>query len=114
MTLMLRIELMIFSLFCIITILIAVKKEKLLMKYALIWLTAAAFMIISVSVPKIIYKVSSFLGFEVTSNMIFFLGIILLLYIVFILTMTISKQAAMINLLIQEVSLLKHKEGDKK
>jgi hypothetical protein len=114
MSLNLRVELIIFALLCIIMVLWVVKKEKLLMKYALVWLVSVFLMIIAILIPSFIERVSVLLGFETTSNMIFFFGIIVLLYIAFTLTIIVSKQSSRIRLLVQEVSLLKKKKGSKK
>jgi hypothetical protein len=88
-----------------------VKKEKLLIKYALVWLLSGFLMIVAVLIPSFIEQISKLLGFQTASNMIFFLGFVVLIYITFTLTVVVSKQSSRIRLLIQEVSLLKKKKG---
>jgi hypothetical protein len=110
MSLVLRLELVIFAIICMILILWVVKKEKLLMKYALVWLLSGFLMIIAVIIPNFMEKISGLLGFEKTSNMIFLGAFALLLYITFSLTIIVSKQSSQIRLLTQEVSILKSKK----
>ncbi len=115
----LRIELLIFVILFCLVILYFVKKDKLLMKYAIIWLLAGFIMFIAVVIPNFIETISALLGFEIVSNMIFLFGFLILMGIVLSLTAIVSKQSEKIRLLIQEVSILKKnifqdkKEGKK-
>lgn len=109
MTITLRIELIIFALLSIIFILWTVKKEKLLIKYALLWILAGCLILVAVIIPNFIESIAKLLGFATPSNMIFLVAIIILLYISFSLTIVVSKQSSRIRLLIQELSLLKKK-----
>jgi hypothetical protein len=107
MGILLRIELIVFAVLFMLMILWIVKKEKLLIKYALVWLISGFLMIVAVTIPNFIEKLSSFLGFETTSNMMFLIGFLLLLYICLTLTVIVSKQSSKIRLLVQEISLMK-------
>ncbi len=113
MSVILRTELIIFALIWIIFILYNVKREKLLMKYALVWLSSGLLMIIAVIIPNFIERLSELLGFQTSSNMIFLGAFIVILYITFTLTIIVSRQSSKIRLLIQEVSILKAKDKTK-
>ena len=99
-----------------ILIVSVVKRKKMTMRYASLWIFLSLIMMIVVIFPKIIFKLSDLFGFEVPSNMIFILGFFLLFYISFIITTTLSMQNRKIKLLIQELSMLKEsvrKDGKK-
>lgn len=113
MPIVLRIELIIFALVSMIFIFWAVKKDKLLLKYALVWLICGFLMILAIIIPNLIENLSKMMGFEASSNMIFLGGFAILFCITFSLTIIISRQSSKIRLLIQEVSLLKGKVVNK-
>lgn len=80
------------------------------MKYASFWIFLITMMTVVVLFPQMVFKLSSILGFEKTSNMVFLLGFFFLFYVSFIITMSISIQNEKIKLLIQEISILKERE----
>ena len=92
-----------------------IRKNKLNMKYALLWIVLSILMVIALLIPDFLFKLSNLLGFEVMSNMLYLIAILVLLLICISLTIFISKQSSMITLLTQEVSMLKSKikEEDK-
>jgi len=107
MELSLKIFLLLLLLFQLFLIVKTVKKKKLSMRYASFWSFLLILMIIVTFFPNLLFLVSSLLGFEKTSNMLFLLGFFFLFYIIFILTVSLSIQNEKIKLLIQEVSMLK-------
>lgn len=116
MSIVLKISLLVLLLFQLVLIIRTVKKKKLTMKYASFWVTLIILMAIIVIFPDIVFKLSTFAGFEEASNMIFLLGFFFLFYVSFIITTSVSIQNEKIKLLIQEVSLLKesvNKNGKK-
>ena len=112
MSYILQIQLVIFSLSMIIVVLYIVNRGKITIKYSLIWLFAGIIMLISASVPRLIERISDFLGFQVPSNLVFFIFIGFLVILTLSLTAIVSGQREKITLLIQEVSLLKKKLED--
>lgn len=116
MSIILRIFLIILLLFQLFLIVNTVKRKKLTMKYASFWIILIMMMAMVVIFPEIVFKLSSLLGFEKTSNMIFLLGFFFLFYVTFIITTSISIQNEKIKLLIQELSIIKEsvKEDGKK
>lgn len=106
----LKITALISILFIILLILHYVKKEKILIKYSLVWLLPCIILLIFVLVPGFLTWTTNVLGFQTASNMILTLLVGLLLIITIALTVIVSTQKEQIRLLIQEVSLLKEKK----
>ena len=79
------------------------------MRYGSFWIFLLILMSIAVIFPNILISISDYFGFEVASNMIFLVGFFFLFYIIFILTISLSKQKDQIKSLIQEVSILKER-----
>ncbi|WP_423826950.1 DUF2304 domain-containing protein [Sharpea azabuensis] len=96
-----------------IVILNFVRKNKLTMKYALVWLVLSLISIIVLIWPGLLATISHLLGFQTMSNMVFLVAIIVLITICLNLSVIVSNQTKKITLLIQEVSLLKNKLEDK-
>ncbi len=86
-----------------------IKKDNISLKYSLIWLISGISMIVATMIPNFLEGMSHFLGFELVSNMIFMIAIIILLMICFSFTIIVSRQTQKIKLLIQEVSILKNR-----
>lgn len=110
MSLSLKLDSIIFILFIIILIIILVKKDKISVKYSLVWLLPCILLLIFVLIPGFLTFVTKLSGFQTSSNMIFALLIGFLMIITIALTVIVSKQKEKIRLLIQEVSLLKEKK----
>ncbi|MBQ8219160.1 MAG: DUF2304 domain-containing protein [Bacilli bacterium] len=111
MSIELQIFLIILLLFQIFLIIKTVKSKKMSMKYCSFWLVIIFILIFITIFPNLIFKLSDFLGFEKTSNMIFLIGFFFLFYIIYSLTISLSIQNNKIKRLIQEVSLLKESEN---
>ena len=111
MPLILRISTIVLVVFLLLLILNFIRKNKLSMKYALLWLVLLLIMFVSMIVPHLLEIISTFFQFEVTSNMIFAVSILILILVCLSLTIIVSKQYNMIRLLVQEVSLLKSKQN---
>lgn len=110
MSLELKITALIAIIFIILLILHYVKKEKILIKYSLVWLLPCIVLLVFVLVPGFLTWTTNMLGFQTASNMILTLLVGLLLIITIALTVIVSTQKEQIRLLIQEVSLLKEKK----
>lgn len=104
-----RAELMILVLFIGLIIFFTLRAEKITIKYALFWLIFVGAMLIALMIPDLLSMISRILGFEVLSNMMFLIGILVLFCLTFFLTVVVSKQNNKIRLLIQEISILKSK-----
>lgn len=109
MSLKLKICILLFSLLLFIITSYLLKKEKISVKYSLVWYFISLILIIVALMPFVMNFIQKIIGFDSMSNMI--IGIILCLLVFSNLTLTIivSGQKQKINLLIQEVSILKAK-----
>lgn len=84
-----------------------VRKNKLNLRFALLWLVLGVLMLVIDIFPEIITFAASTLGLELASNLLFFLGICFTLILVFGLTLKVSKLSDEAKRLTQEVALLK-------
>lgn len=98
----------------IILIIRTLKKKKMAMKYATVWILIILLMFTVTIFPNLLFDISDFFGFETTSNMVFLLGFFFLFYMCFIQMLSLSKQKQEIVTLIQEISILKEKIKDGK
>ena len=109
MSLNLRILLFVFSFVSFIIIFILLKKEKMPVKYSLVWLLSSLILFMVSLFPYSFNNVTSFIGFETTANLIIGIILALLLFITIVLTIIVSNQRKKIILLIQEVSIIKER-----
>lgn len=77
------------------------------MSFSLFWLITGILLIIALVIPNLVENISKTLGFEIPTNMLFCLTIFVSFYLIFNLTVALSKENKKNTLLIQEVSLLK-------
>ena len=112
MSLNLMIVATIFIFAIILFILYFVKKEKIKVKYAVLWLLLFGFLFIFMIIPGLLEWLTSLLGFQMSSNMIFSLLLGVLVVINISLTGIVSSQDKKIRLLVQEVSMMKKKFKD--
>jgi hypothetical protein len=87
----------------------SVRSRKLQTSFSIFWIITGILLIVAVLIPNFIDNISNLLGFEQTSNMIFCLSIFIAFYLIFNLTILISKAFNRNIELIQEVSILKKK-----
>lgn len=83
-----------------------VARERLLLKYSLLWMVLAAVILLCAVFPQPLYDFSHVFGFENPSNFIFFIGLFFLLAIALSLSSIASKQTIKIKNLVQEQALL--------
>ena len=95
------------TIFIILIILNILKKGRINIKYAILWLLAFSGLLIVLLIPNLLNTVTDFFGFSLSSNMILVFFIAILVLINISITIIISGQTEKIRLLIQEVSLLK-------
>lgn len=98
----------------LVLILNTVRKQKLQLKYALPWLACVIVLIVLVALPDAISGIAEFLGIQSPVNMVFFLGFVFSLAIIFVLTMTVSRLTARVRQLAQAVALLEKREDMEK
>lgn len=107
MSLNLMIVATIFIFAIILFVLYFVKKERIKVKYAVLWLLLFGFLFIFMIIPGLLEWFTSLLGFQMPSNMIFSLLLGVLVVINISLTGIVSSQDKKIRLLVQEVSMMK-------
>ena len=114
MSITLRVFLLLLILVMFFMILHTVKKYKMSIRYILIWLFLLVVLLFIVIFPNVLISITSFFGFEKTSNMVFLIGYFILFYLVFIQSVENSIMKKEITNLVQELSLLKKDKKDGK
>ena len=86
-----------------------VRKRQLELKYVLAWLFADIVLVILVLFPSLIMMITRLLGIKSRMNMIFILGFLLSLVILFTLTVALSKVTASARRMSQTIAILENK-----
>lgn len=102
-----------FGILIFFTILYLLKKQKITIKYALIWIVIFFLLFIALIIPGFMDWITNKLGFQTPSNMVLSLLSGALIVISISLTVALSAHEKKIRLLIQEVSLLKKEVQEK-
>lgn len=83
------------------------RKELIEYQYALLLLGAGLGMLIFAAFPQTLFHISSWLGFGIPLNFVYFAAVLLILALIFQAIVMISRMRRSIVELIQEVSILK-------
>lgn len=113
MSIQIRIAIFLFAIFLLLLIISSLKKDKMPIKYSIIWFLTIILILLLSIVPSFLTFISEFFGFEALSSMITGIMLILLIIICMSLTIIVSNQNKKIINLIQEVSILKEKKNGK-
>lgn len=105
---LLRVEMIVLAVLVIVVIVHNVNRKRLRIQYSLVWLLIALSMLVAAVFPGIVSWLCGVLDIETPSNLIYLIGIIVLLMISFFQTLLISRQADQIKRLIQIVSIEKY------
>ena len=89
-----------------------IRKRKLELKYALLWIVLDIAILILGCFPFLITKLATFFGVQTPINMLFFIGFCFSLVIIFSLTTALSKNSEKLKNLTQEIALLEEKVGN--
>lgn len=108
----LKISLLAGILIYLIIIVICIKKNKIALKYSLLWFLSVFLLIIMVAFPSLIQKITFMMGIEMPINTVFIVFIFLILLILISLTIIVSKQNQQIKKLTQTVGILERKIKD--
>lgn len=105
----------IFLVACILafTVMRILHKDLIPVKYSLLWWFAIIILIVLAIWPSFFLLFVDMLRFQTTSNMVIGVFIVILLFITMSLTVIVSSQKKKVNLLVQEVSMLKQEIKDK-
>lgn len=90
------------------------RKGRIPVKYALVWLFAVIIILITSIIPDLMENLAKLLGFELLSNMVLCIFITVLIFVTIILTVMMAGQKKKTTLLIQEISILKAELEKKK
>ena len=103
----LNLVLVVITLIYVFLILKSIRKKKLQMSFSIFWLITGILLIVALAIPNLVESISKFLGFEVATNMVFCIAIFVSFYLIFTLTLFVSKENKKTTALIQEISMLK-------
>lgn len=98
----------------LLIILNMIRKRKLELKYSLVWLIVLMFLLVMACMPEKLQEIATALGIYSPVNMIFFLGFVFSLVIIFVLTVTVSRLSARIRRLAQIVAMMNQYMGEEK
>lgn len=109
----LQIILIVLLIISFVAIVNMVRKRKLELKYALSWFIMLICVGVIVCIPKTMDTIADLLGIFDPVNMIFFVGFIFAIVIIFVLTVTISRLSARVRRMAQILAMLNEYKGDK-
>ena len=112
MTMRFQVILIVGILLILLLILNMIRKRKLELKYSLVWLIVMIMLMIIACIPETLTKLATALGIYSPVNMIFFLGFVFSLVIIFVLTVTVSRLSARIRRLAQILAMLNSYNGE--
>lgn len=99
---------LVFILLLFILVTYYVKKNKISVKYSIVWYLCMVILALFTIFPNILGYVTNLVGIEVSSNFIFAFMIGVLFIITLSLTIIVSEQQEKIKQLVQEISILKN------
>ena len=105
MTSVLRIELIVLAIIFFAIVVHNVNGKNLQLKYSLVWMLASFALVIIALVPEVVYKVTSYIGIQTPSNLIFLACLIWLIGMNLSLTVIVSRQSEKIKKITQIISL---------
>lgn len=113
MSALLRGEMIAIALIVMLIIVHNVNRKSLRIQYSFIWLLIALSMLAAAVFPGAVSWLCGIMGIETPSNLIYLMGILIMLLVGFFQTLLISKQADTIKRLIQIVSIEKFMSEEK-
>lgn len=102
----------VFIVMALVIIVNMIRKKSLELRYALAWLIVGIGILLLDLFPIMIEWLSDIMGIFSPINMLFFLGFVFSLCIIFVLTVAVSRMSLRIKELAQELALLKKKKED--
>jgi hypothetical protein len=75
-------------------------------RFAVLWLAVSAALVVAAAIPGLVREAASALGFEVPSNLLFFIAILFLLLVCVQLTYEVSRLEARTRRLVEDLALL--------
>ena len=90
-----------------------IKKRKIDLKYSIVWLLLPIVILVIILIPGLLEWVAAVMGIYDVMNMVFFLGFIFVIAVIFSLTVAISKLADSMRQLTQKVALEEYADRKK-
>lgn len=84
-----------------------VRKKKIDLRYALSWLCLAVIILLLDIFPQIVFGFAELIGISVPSNMVFFVGFIFVVILIYSVTVSVSRLSLKVKRLTQELALLR-------
>lgn len=97
---------LIVGLFAIVNL---IRKRNLELKYALTWLFLGGALLVVVLIPGTMDVISAALGIYNPMNMVFFLGFLFSIIVIFSLTMSLSRNSNRVRTMAQRIALNEYK-----
>lgn len=114
MSIKLQIFIAVIDLIAFVLIVNMVRKKKLDLRYALSWLSVLVLMLILDVFPQIVFWLTELVGIDTPSNMVFFVGFLFLVVLIYVSTVSISHLSQKTKRLTQEVALLRKELSEMK
>lgn len=114
MTLRVRIAVIVILAIGLVAIVNMIKKRTLELKYALTWLFLGIGLLLVALVPGILDVLAAMLGIYNPMNMIFFLGFLFSLVVIFSLTMSLSRNSDRVRKMAQKIALNEYRSNKNK
>lgn len=109
MTINLQVAISIIMLIFLFIIVKNIKNKKLQLSFSIFWIVIGTVFIIIMIIPNCLNWLTKIIGFEVTSNMIFFIALSLSFYLILKLMVSLSNENKRNNMLVQEISIMDKK-----
>ena len=107
MSLKLQIFIAIIILISFVWIINMIRRKKLDLRYALSWLCALVLLLLLDVFPQIVFWFAGFVGIDTPSNMVFFVGFLIFIVLIYVCTVSISHLSQKTKRLTQELALLR-------
>ena len=95
--------------FILISVIDLIRRQKMTFKYAIAWLVSSALVIVFTVEDQWIGALAGWAGFALTSNFIFFLLLIFVIFFSLLLTIHINEQNSRTESLAQAIAKLDHR-----
>ncbi len=92
--------------FAIAVIINMIRKKKFDLRYALSWLFMLVIALVLDIFPNIVFEFARLIGIDIPSNMVFLVGLIFSIILIFSTAVSVSKMSDKIKRLTQELALL--------
>ena len=105
MALRLKVIIVVLLILALVMIINLIRKRKLELKYALVWMLLIFGLALIVLIPGMLEALAKLLGIYNVMNLVFFVGFIFALLIIFSLTMSLSRNSERVRKIAQRVAL---------